>query len=107
MFCSDTIVQWRREKEWTEGRIEWDLPTSLMVFFFLSNKMFSILRSLCVVMGVKWGEEGRRRGADILTRKQLSLVQRHSLVMYSLMLNPSLKCYIGTFTVNNVFTAIS
>lgn len=69
------------------GKDRVSLPTSLMVFFFLSNKMFSILRSLCVVMGVNWEEEGRRRGADVLTQNQLSLVQHHSLVMYSLILN--------------------
>ena len=89
VFCSDTIVQWEEGEGMERGK-EWrDLPTSLMVFFFLSNKMFSILRSLCVcvVMGVRWGEEGRRRGADVLTQNQLSLVQRHSLVMYSLILN--------------------
>ena len=47
-----------RGKEWR------DLPTSLMVFFFLSNKMFSILRSLCVCGdGSEVGGRGKEEGS--------------------------------------------
>ena len=64
MFCSDTIVQWEEGEGMERGK-EWrDLPTSLMVFFFLSNKMFSILRSLCVCGdGSEVGGRGKEEGS--------------------------------------------
>lgn len=64
------IVGWAREGNGMER--EKDSPTSLMVFFFLSNKMFSILRSLCVC-----GDGSEVGGGGELTFsliKQLSLV---------------------------------